>query len=122
MTLSRLFALQARVNRFAFATDDGPAPMNYSRHDMSHRGFGSLSMWAHYGDRFRGACFVFDKEKLVRAVIDQLQASSDGIFHHGVSYCEDPLYLPGMEIDEDPVAYLARHESDVLSRKRQQWS
>jgi hypothetical protein len=80
MTLSRLIAMHARLNRVAFATDDDEGPPNYVGHDVGHRGFGSLPMWAHYGDRFRGACLVFDREKLVQAVIEQLQVSSDAIF------------------------------------------
>ncbi len=120
-TLSGLFALQSRINRVAFAMDDSPAPLNHNGLDVSHRGFGSLPMWAHYGDRFRGACLVFDRTKFVNVVIEQLQPASDAIFHREISYCEDPLYLPTIGIGEDPAAYLQKHEADVLFRKRTQW-
>jgi hypothetical protein len=122
MTLSRLITMHSRINRVAFATDDNEGPPSYVGHDVGHRGFGSLPMWAHYGDRFRGACLVFDKQKLVQSVLEELQASSDAIYHRAVFYCEDVPYVPSIGINDDVAAYIRAHEGDLLFRKRKQWS
>ena len=47
--------------------------------DFCRYGFDIPAMWGHYGDKGKGVCFIFDKDKLLNSI-------SPGIYHDKVEY------------------------------------
>lgn len=120
--LSNLLLLKNRLNRIAFATDRHRPTGVPVGSDVHHRGFGSLPMWAHYGDRFQGACLVFNRDQLVEAVENQLSGSSESVLHGPVTYVDEPFDPPSIGVSDKPIDYLVTNKAELLFRKHMSWN
>jgi hypothetical protein len=77
------------------------------------RGFAKPSMWHHYGDKHRGFCLMFDREKLNQAFIKQL--NSGRLIAGKVNYSNKGI-LPNLSKDPFVVNLIhAREIEDYVS-------
>lgn len=58
--------LKSRTRLVCFVRDQGPLSGDHTE-DLLKRGHARSRMWAQYGDRHRGVCLVFDKQRLIEA-------------------------------------------------------
>lgn len=65
------------------------------------RGWARSRMWAQYGDNHGGVCLVFDREDMVREVIDQLDTEGDA--EHGPVTYKNSAALNAFVIDANRV-------------------
>ncbi|HEX5130873.1 MAG TPA: DUF2971 domain-containing protein [Candidatus Krumholzibacteria bacterium] len=120
--IADIWQIQRRVNRVAFAMDGVNGPPSHGCIDVCHRGFGSLPMWAHYADHFRGGCLVFDRGRLVELATAMLKPTSEAFYCERVSYEDDVLFGPSSPITDTGSGYLAKNAAELMFRKRAQWS
>lgn len=65
------------------------------------RGWARSRMWAQYGENHGGVCLVFDRQEMVREVVDQLDAEGDA--GHGPVRYENSAALNAFVIDANRV-------------------
>ncbi|MFD5767183.1 DUF2971 domain-containing protein [Streptomyces sp. NPDC127049] len=96
------------------------------------RGWAHLSLWAHYGEMYAGACLRFDREKLVESFLKHRRAASSA-FHGAVRYLSGqngPSVTEGISFEQveefgaDAVAlsYAATNKDALYFRKHIDWA
>lgn len=64
--------LKANAKLVCFSRDKDEATGKWQPKALLDRGFAKPSMWHHYGDRYKGLCLMFDRNKLNNAFDKQL--------------------------------------------------
>lgn len=127
VVLEALRAQRAAL-RIACFTRDGDVESTANLARADHRGYARSAMWAHYGGRHEGVCFVFDRAKLEESASRLLTPSE------AHSHWFDVEYIPGFDAElldaetvdlVDPTARDRHHAELVipsLRRKNKDWS
>jgi len=95
-----------------------------AKNNLSHpynRGWARSRMWSQYADTHKGVCFVFDKDKLRKAIMDNLTPSTYQMLSDKVSY-DDNLeeYHQINTVSEDEInngSALSNFFTDEKNRK-----
>ena len=82
--------LKAQTKLICFSMDRGPLTGNHLE-DIFRRGFARPRMWAQYGDRHKGVCLVFDRQRISNLVDEQIAANSL-VLCGPVSYVDRPPF------------------------------
>ena len=85
--------------------------------DSKRYGFDIPAMWGHYGDKGRGVCLIFDKQKLINSI------SSD-IYHRRITYVS-PNHSFSMFIKSDGSTIIPLSKKEIKEsffKKTRDWS
>lgn len=105
--------LKANVKLICFCTDSDEAVGKWQPEALLHRGFAKPSMWHQYGDKSRGICLVFNREKLGAAFSSSLDSTrlADGY----VNYSNDGI-VPRMSGYPFSINLLGGHDQKNMVR------
>lgn len=105
-----------RSVKLACFTEDSPPRSDLD--EISGRGFGHSSMWAHYAGGHTGVCLGFDRTALLTAMKEQLGDRQDAYFDGPVEYVADPT--PPLEVTSFRVDQVDEYGLDALAIARVQ--
>lgn len=85
--------------------------------DFCRCGFDIPAMWGHYGDKGKGVCFIFNKDKL----LDNL---SSGMYHDIIEYVSpDYSFHVSFSVREDKIVPFTKEDiKDFFFKKTCDWS
>ncbi|MEV6551803.1 DUF2971 domain-containing protein [Streptomyces sp. NPDC051597] len=93
------------------------------------RGWGHLSLWAHYGAGHTGICLRFDRTRLIEAFLEQTDAAAMR-FHNSVAYVPtqgagpndlDIGQIREFGVDAAALAYAEANQDSLFFRKYWDW-
>lgn len=104
------------IERMAQAELDKYQQLSLTR-DICRYGFDIPAMWGHYGDKGKGVCFIFNKDKL-------LNSFSPGIYHDKVEYVgPDYSFSVFFRVKDNVIEPFTRKDiNDFFFKKTCDWS
>lgn len=117
--------LDVLAGSFTMDSDHG-APASGTR--ANARGYARPALWAHYADKHRGVCFVFERQAIIDTLADIYGTS---YVAQDIEYPPDPFKSLGMYLDVNVVDahgiewavahHVTRHRTELLFRKNADW-
>lgn len=116
--------LKCRTKLLCMSTDTSNSRGSWGR------AWANSMMWAHYGDGHKGACLVFDRELLdkaiKRSVPEKTETISDEVVYQKANHMDQAFILDGdlaerIGIDEALVQHFREYVNMLFMTKNQEW-